>query len=155
MDGKNSPLVPYGVIVLKTSKNIGKNPSFVIKSGDKIYSGQMEVNPYDSSFVADICKEIIGEEEIAFSLPEQNFEILLKNLSKDWKTTQNKALDIFLKHKKNELKKYQKSGIDGEIYIKIVGDSEENIYYFILFVGSDGNTISSLIDVNSGQIMQS
>ena len=155
MDGISTSLTPYGVVVLKTQKDIGKTPSFSIKSASKTYSSKMEINPYDMSFVADICEEIKGEDEITFSLPEQNFEISLKNLSKNWRTTQSKALDIFVKHKQNELKKYQKTGLDGEIYIKIVGDNEENIYYYVLFVGRDGNTISSLIDVNSGEIVQS
>ena len=155
MDGVSTSLVPYGVIVLKTSKNLGKTPSFAIKSGDKVYSGEMEINPFDGSFVADIEREIKGEDDIIFSLPSQNFETKLKNLSKNWEITPSKALDIFVKHKKNELNKYKKSNLDGEIYMKIVGDEENNTYYFVLFVGKDGNTISSLIDVNSGEILQS
>ena len=158
MDGVCSKLVPYGVIVLWSDRNLGANSKFVLSCKDKSFSGEFEVNPFDGSLVADIGSMIGEVDSLLLNIVDANLSITLENLSESWLTTCSKALNIFTQAKKNILKSYVKQGdLKGEIYIKIVSDKRDsqNIYYYVLFVGQDSNTFATLIDVHSAQIVQS
>ena len=157
MDGVCSKLIPYGVIVLLSDKNLGTNPKFVLLCKDRSFSGNFEVNPFDGSLVADIGEMIGDVDTMSLNIVDSNLSIQLDNISSSWQTTCSKVLNIFTQAKKDILNSYVKQGVlKGEIYIKIVSDKfdAKNIYYYVLFVGQDSNSFATLIDVYSSQILQ-
>ena len=156
MDGKSSPLVEYGVIVVKTSKDLGKNPKFVLKVGEKEYSGEMEINPFDLTFVADISQKVEKNPKISLFLPDFNKNFELNNLSSSWKITSTKALNIFVKEKYDLVKPYFNDEAGAEIYVKLVGDklNEDSIFYYVLCVTQDAQVFGVLIDVYTAEVVQ-
>lgn len=156
MDGTCAALMPYGVVVLKTSQNLGQNPDFQLAAGQEVYSGQMEINPFDNTYVADIGKIIGNIDSLIFSLPSSDITIELYNKSKDWSVSCSKALDIFVKAHKDSLATFYNNGkLGGEVFIKIVQNSSaRGIFYYVLFVSSTQEVLGSLIDVYTGQIVQ-
>ncbi len=153
-DGVKSPLVDFGVIVVKTNDLSQKK--FVFYIGDEKIEGEFEVNPFDNSLVADICKKVSKDDNLTI---EYNGEkVVLACLSKEWKVDYNKAFDIFVQKNKEKLKIYNtNNGFEGEIYIKIVSDKKDmsDIYYYVLCVTRNGDVIANLIDVKSGEILHS
>lgn len=156
MDGKSSPLVEYGVLVLKTSKNLGEHPRYILKVGEKEYSGNMEINPFDLTYVADISQKIENFQEISLFLPNFNKNFILTCISSSWEITPTKALNIFIQEKYQALKPYFENEAKAEIYVKLVGDKSDpnNIFYYILCVTQDGEVMGSLIDVHTGSTTQ-
>lgn len=155
MDGISSPLVEYGVLVVKTNLDLGKNPTYSLKVMDKTYNGNMEINPFDSTYVADIGEKIAECNQIFLTI--SNFdEITLELISSSWAITSSKALNIFIMTHRADLEKIFSSQSRGEVYIKLVADSrdEKNVYYYILAVSNSGEVVGCLIDVNSGEVVQ-
>ena len=155
MDGTSSLLVEYGVLVVKTNLDLGKNPTFSLKVMDKTYTGSMEINPFDSTYVADIGEKIAVCNQIFLTIASLD-EMALDLISSSWAITSSKALNIFIMTHKADLEKMFSSQSRGEVYIKLVADSreEKNVYYYILAVSNGGEVIGSLIDVNTGEVVQ-
>ena len=154
-NGKKTKLVDFGVLVVRANKDIGTKPKFVLKINDKSFEGELEVNPFDRSLVADIEMRVGKDDKIVLTIDGEILE--LQNLSSTWQINCTKALNIFLEHNRQKISQYQnKDSLDGEIFIKIVADKSNisNIYYFVLFVGKDSNVIANLICVKTGEIVQ-
>ena len=157
-NGMPTKLVDFGVLVFKTDKDFGDSPKFKFLVNDKVYEGNFERNPFDNTYVVDLLVRVNSQDKLVFSMPEYGVnEITLQCLSKDWEISCSKALDIFCKNNSSKLQEYvDKDNFEGEIFIKIVADKKQpdNIYWYVLCVCQDGNVISNLISVTSGEIVQ-
>lgn len=158
MDGENTPLVDFGVLTIKFKYNFQKNSAkFKLKINDKTYEGELEKNPYDGTFVFDIETKVNDSDTINLFLEDINESLNLACWSKNWNITYKLALQSFFnKHKENLNKYYVKEKLDGEIFIKIVSNDSKmsSVYWYVLLVCKNGDILASLIDVNSGEIIQ-
>lgn len=156
-DGIKTDLVDYGVLVVKGDAPSQETLSFELTIEGEVFVGEMERNPFDRTFVFDIASRVSASDAISVYLPKFDLNIPLTCLSKDWEMTCHKALNKFADEKKAELQKYvSKEGFLGEIYIKLVADKNDrnNVYYYVLAVCRDGKVFGSLIDVQTGDIVQ-
>ena len=65
LTGVKTPLVDFGVLTVKFYMDIGDTlPTFELKVNNKTYSGQLDKNPYDGSFVYDIETQVDDESDI-------------------------------------------------------------------------------------------
>lgn len=151
-NGKPTKLLPYAIVLVKG--NIKSLEATVEIDGTKKIV-KLEHNPFDNTFVYDLEKLVGAGKNIAVTVDGQ--EITLNCLSSSWEVSQNKALNIFVKHNERELKKHVAGDkLDGEIFIKLVCDNKnvENVYYFIMCVFSDETVLGNVIDVMTGEIVQ-
>ncbi len=152
-DGIKSPLVDFGVIVVKTDDLSQKK--FTLNIGNEKIDGEFEVNPFDNTLVFDICKTVSKDDNLELEYGGEKISLVC--LSKDWNVDYNKALDIFTHKNKERLKTFNINGsFEGEIYIKLVRDKKDmsNIYYYVLCVTRNGDIVANLIDVKTGEILQ-
>ena len=66
-------------------------------------------------------------------------------------------MNIFSEKHKEDIKvNSNKNKLNGEIYIKIVSSDKQlsSVYWYVLLTCTNGNVYASLIDVNSGEIVQ-
>ncbi len=154
MDGISNSLVNYGVLTVKTKKNLGENAKFVLKIGDETYAGTFEISPFDASYVADIEKLSNGCDFMVLTIAGE--EIKLENLSKTFVLTSSKALTKFAKVQKDNLQKYMGKEFSAEIFVKIVCDmqNKDSICFFVVAKSQDGETLGVLFDVKTGEIYQ-
>ena len=154
MDGISNPLVDYGVITVRTSKNLGEKANFKLKIGENEYNGTFEISPFDGSYVADIEKLSNGEDYIVLIV--SNIEIKLENLSKTFVLTSSKALTKFAKIQKDNLGKYMGKEFSAEVFIKVVADTQNKdaICFFVVARSQDGETLGVLFDAKTGEIYQ-
>ncbi len=154
MDGISNPLVDYGVITVRTSKNLGERAKYKLKIGENEYDGTFEISPFDGSYVADIEKVSNGEDYIVLIV--SNVEIKLENLSKSFTLTSSKTLTKFAKVQKDNLQKYMGKDFLAEIFIKVVSDTQnkDTICFFVVARSQDGETLGVLFDAKTGEIYQ-
>lgn len=157
MDGENQKLKDFGVLTLKFNNLPANLPQFELKVNEKTYTGQFEKNPYDNTFVYDICTQVNDEDNLNLYLVDFDEYVKLDCVSKNWQFDYVSALNIFSEKYKEEIKNQTENNVlNAEIYVKIVTDSKnmENIYWYVLMVCKKGDMFASLIDTKTGQIIQ-
>lgn len=161
IDGIHTQNVEFGIVVLKTSLLNITAPSCILQVSGTDYSGAMEKNPYDNTYVFDIGKYLDANSVMTITIQiegtEYNFEPT--NISKDWQTGYLQAQEIGF----NQLESYIVANASGknfnaECYIKIVNDPS-NIsglyYWYVSIVDTSGTTHSVIIDTSNGEILNS
>ena len=158
MDGNNTKLVDFGVLTVKFNSYTSQSlPKFELKINNDLYAGEFEHNPYDNTFVFDIQKQVNDNDTLNLYLVDFDQSTLMQCFSKTWKVNYKQAQNIFTEKYKTEIEGHLTDNIlKGEVYIKIVSDDKElkNFYWYVLLVCQNGDMYSSLIDVNSGEILQ-
>lgn len=158
MDGNNTALVDFGVLTVKFDNYTSQSlPKFELKINNDLYAGEFEHNPYDNTFVFDIQKQVNDNDTLNLYLIDFDQSTLLQCFSKNWNINYKQAHNIFTEKYKTEIANHLFDDmLKGEVYIKIVSDDKElkNFYWYVLLVCQNGDMYSSLIDVNSGEIVQ-
>ncbi|MBQ9793251.1 MAG: hypothetical protein IJW32_05920 [Clostridia bacterium] len=158
MDGSNTKLVDFGVLTVKFDNYTSQSlPKFELKINNDLYTGEFEHNPYDNTFVFDIQKQVSDNDTLNLYLVDFDQSTLLQCCSKNWKINYKQAHTIFTEKYKTEITSHTTDNVlKGEVYIKIVSDDKDlkNFYWYVLLVCQNGDMYSSLIDVNSGEIVQ-
>jgi hypothetical protein len=157
-NGVKTELVDYGVVVVKTDLTVADEKlDFELTVAGNLFVGEMERNPFDSTFVFDIETRASPQDEVELYIVDFDVRLTLVCLSKDWEITAGKALTKFVEVHKQQLQNYVSSGVfQGEVYIKLVADTndENNIYFYVLAVCKDSTVFGSLIDVKTGEVVQ-
>jgi len=156
-NGIKTPMVDYGIIVVKTDATVEGELKFELSVNDEVLVGEMQRNPFDQTFVFDTEKRVSSGDNLELYLVDFDVTLTLACLSKDWKVTCGQALTKFVSENKASLQAYVlEDSFQGEIYIKLVADrnDENNIYYYVLAVCKDGQVFGSLIDVMTGDVVQ-
>lgn len=161
INGYNTPLIEFGIItVMLEQNNIAKTDiaTYSLTIGTNRYDGQMEINPFDGSYVADIKQLITLDENLTlkFTLGSFTEELNLNILSNTWQIDYNQALEIACDQLKPYLKQMTNNGFLGETYIKIIYDNkiQENAYFwYVNFVGRSGQSHSIIIEPNTGEVL--
>ena len=159
LTGVKTPLVSFGVLTVIFDIDIGESTStFELCVNDKIFTGELERNPYDGSYVYDIQEQVEDDDTITLKINELDQNLKLVCLSASWHSTWEDAVSIFSQKYNSEIASHSKEGkFLGEIYVKIVSKTRnlENIYWYVLCVCQDGKIYSCLVDVNTNEIVQS
>lgn len=157
MDGTKGKMVEYGVVVVRDLSNLMKKLSFELEIDGQIIVANFEKNPFDGTFVFDICKKVGKNAQIKLKIDGSQDALLLENVSQHWSCNQTKALNVFVNAKRDKLLENVKNGkFEGEIFVKIVGEEVSNdMFYYILCVTKNGEVLSTLVDVNTCEIVQS
>jgi|GEM_PF-3298008 len=156
-NGVSTTLVPYGVIAVKYLSDvpIDEKREYMLLIDSLQYTGELEYNPIDGTFVADIGKEMSKDSDIYLRLWGGGItdQAYMECVSKTW-IDYKAAFKTATEHMKSKLKPYIKSGkLNGEFFIKFVGERAlENVSYYIQFVGEDKKSFVCLIDVYSGKV---
>ena len=156
-DGINNELVSYGVLLVKYKSQFDVNilPNFVLLIDSMQYSGKLEYNPIDSTFVVDIKKEATQNSDIYLRLwgggvNEQSHMKCLSNAFIGYKEALKIAV-FNIKDMGNSSKDLK--NLRGEFFIKFVGEeSLVNINYYVQFITKDKETIIFIIDAYSGDL---
>lgn len=161
LNGKSENKKEFGVVTITFLKEIeDKNtlPNFVITINDMDFDGELELNPFDQTYVQDIETFVLDDATISIKVMWNNysFESTLKNISKNFNINHSKALNIFIKEYKKEIKNLLKSNVDFEVYIKILNDPnfvENKNYFYVCLITNNGESMSIIIDPFSQEIL--
>lgn len=157
MDGNKNSLQDFGVLTLKFNSLPANLPQFELKVNANTFVGTLEKNPYDNTFVYDICSQVEDIDTLTLYIVDFDETVKLSCISSSWEYNYLSALNIFENKFKSEINSQIENNIlNGEIYIKIVSDNEkmENIYWYVLLVCKNGDMYALLIDTKTGQIIQ-
>ncbi len=154
-DGSKASMVEFGVLSVKFGSDIADNPEYILFIDTLQYSGKLERNPYDNTYVADIEHEISSNADIYLKIYAEgiNEHITMVSKSKDWKIGYKQAIRLAV----DEWDSIVYSYIDGkqlsaEVFVKIVADGEQK-YWYVSMLCPNGDNYTCLIDVNSGEIL--
>ena len=158
MDGECSNLVDFGVITIKFNSAFGgQKLQYELKVNDDTYTGELEINPYDKTLVADIQRQVDDNAQMSIYLVDFDETIELQCWSKNFEYNYKDALEIFAFSHKEAIENNTLNGtLNGEIYIKLVAENNNmnDIYWFVCLVFKNSDTTASLISVKTGQILQ-
>lgn len=161
INGVSTPLIEFGVIAVSLQNvnvSYAKTGSFSLLSGKDTYSGELQLNPFDNSYVADIGKIIDNDDDISLTVSIGSFtsEVSLQKTNTKWKLNCDDALKTACKALKSELKSWGKKNFDGEVYIKIIHDSKissTDYFWYVSFVNTTGTMHSVIIHPITGEIL--
>lgn len=159
IDGQHKDVVPFGVVVFRTSLSNVSEPSFVLNIGDEVFEGVMERNPYDNTFVTDIENLVPDDSVVKMSIfiEDDTYNFDFKNISKEWNIDYSQAFEIGLDTLTDYIQSLKKGNVfNGECYVKVVSDPNNllNIYYwYVAIVDNQGNSHAVVIDVTSGDVL--
>ncbi|MDR0850577.1 MAG: hypothetical protein LBN07_03800 [Christensenellaceae bacterium] len=158
-DGKCKELVEFGVLTVKFHEPfVGVNPSFTLYIDSFQYNGQLDFNPFDGTYVADIEKEFSDDIDISLRLHAggEDYDMALSCVSKDFGIDYKQAFNVAIHAMQTYIEPHIKSGVlEGEIFIKFVGDNTmqlDTIYYYVYFVPKEGDSAACLIDIEGNII---
>ena len=159
-DGRCGELAEFGVLTVKFKESfVGVSPSFTLYIDSFQYNGSLEFNPFDGTYVADIEKEFNDNVDISLRLHAggKDYDMPLECISKNFAINYKQAFDLAVHAMQSLIELHIKDGkLEGEIFIKFVGDNTmqlDTVYYYILFVPVEGDSVSCLIDVE-GNVLE-
>lgn len=160
INGYNTELIDFGVltVTLKNPNLNYTNSSFALTINTLRYENILERNPFDDTLVADIgvlVNSDVTTINLRLIVDNVSEDIILTNISCDWKVDYNSALKIATKQLSEELKPYITNEFLGETYIKIIPDTINNKDYlwYVHFVSRDGHKHSVLINPTTKEIL--
>ena len=159
LNGVSEKKVEYGVLTVKFNKEIVTQPTFTLLIDTIQFSGKLEKNPFDNTYVADIEKEVsdVADINLKIMVEEINDNINMDNASADWKINYKKALSIATAEFEDILPNYIKNNkLKAESHIKIVGSTDKDlpkIYWYVSIICQNGDSFACIIDPYSGEIL--
>ncbi|MBQ3047600.1 MAG: hypothetical protein IJD48_01130, partial [Clostridia bacterium] len=120
MDGQKTTLTDFGVLTVSFFGNENFKQFCLTVNEDK-FEGELELNPYDGTFVFDTQHKTGDNSSIKLFMKDLNQQIELQCVSSFWTVNYHDALNIFADKYKTQLNNnFSKNLLDAEIYIKIV-----------------------------------
>ena len=161
INGYNTELIDFGIvtIALKNSNIDSQIPTFALTIDTLRYEDTLEKNPFDGTYVADIGLIVDNDLPtitIKIIMGEISEEVVLTNLSCNWKLNSYGALKLACKTLKNELRPLMSHEFLGEVYVKIIKDTivdNESYFWFVNFASRNGIYHSIIIDPVTSEIL--
>lgn len=157
-DGKyEGNLTEFGLIEVKLFDKLfsGETISYKMTIDNIIIEGVLEKNPFTSTFMDDIERDVddISKVYLVLDYGEKE-ELCLQNKSINFTIDYKEAIDIASSAMSE---KFKEKDIDfnGETYLKLIHDNSSHNTFFWLFTAKnrDLKTYSIIIDVENGQIV--
>ena len=159
-DGVRTEPIEFGVLTFSVDgfdKYDYGEPTYILNVGLDRFSGVLELNPFDSTLVADVGRVMNIEENVVayLQLNGTKHTIYLNPVSSEWQVNYEGVLRIFVEEYCDILQQYISNGaISGETYVKMVYDDTLNEYYwYVNFITTQGSTISMIVDKDTGNIL--
>lgn len=159
LNGVSEKKVEYGVLIVKFNNEVVSQPTFTLLIDTIQFSGKLEKNPFDNTYVADIEKEVsdVADINLKVMVDEINDNINMDNASADWKISYKKALSIATTEFEDILPNYiEGNRLNAESHIKIVGSTEDElpkIYWYVSIICQNGDSFACIVDPYSGEIL--
>lgn len=162
LDGCSTNKVEFGVVafsIINKENLYLNNAKYKLTVNDKVYEGDLSRNPYDFTYVADIQKVVEDDAVINVGIISDKIEckLSLDNVSNEWAVSHTDARDLGYKAMKKQIKKLSKTKLlDGEVYVKILYDTNQPSNEYFWYVGvvfKDGKNISVILDIRTGKVL--
>lgn len=162
VNGYATELVEFGVLTFDVPKDIQIDETiakYVVTVGTTRYSGDLQKNPFENTLVADIKKNISGVQSVTAKIIAGEFvkEIKLVCINENWKIKSAEVYSLVAKAFKNDFSKMiSNNSFAGELYIKIINDSDENTsdyYWYVCVIGRTGGRLSLIVSPKTGEIL--
>ena len=160
-NGIATQLIPYGVLTLYGVGEDVKEVDYVLFVGTIKYQGDMQKNPYDSSWVADMKTVVDESENISVDILIDNAKVSykLKSASKEWEVASKDLIDLLIDDYSDILKEFIKDGVfEGEVYIKLINEYEmyaNHYYYYVSIVERNGGSFNILVSPTTKEVLAS
>lgn len=158
LDGIANPLMDFGILTIYPKSTV-QNSSFTycIEIAGEAKEGEFEKSPYDSSFAADIERQVPENAEIFVYIKDgATVEISkLECVSCRFAIDSNKAVKIAIESEKQSLTEFLQNS-NYEIYVKVVADNSGEIgekFWYVMFLREDGKEYAFIIDPNSCAVL--
>lgn len=159
LDGIHNEMTDFGIVVLKTTLLGITEPSCTLTLNGTDYTGVMERNPYDNTYVMDIGQFIPSDATLLVKIQIQSTEYTYTPtiISNEWEITAEKAMEIGFDNLEQVIKNLI-SGRQflGECYVKIVSDPSNQLgmyYWYVSVMDRQGNSHAVVIDSTNGEIL--
>jgi len=160
VNGVCEKTVDFGLLTVKfKNDDLPTSANYRINADDLEYSGALEFNNYENTFLVDIQKIVSDDTNItvAVIVGSDIYEVTLISQTKAFEITWYTALQIAVEEMKEDLQNYVKNNtLDGEVYVKVIVDINNqfsNYYWYVCIVNSDGDTNAVIIDPTSGEVI--
>lgn len=161
INGYATPLIEFGVVtftLLGENVTRAKTGDFTLTIEGKKYEGELELNPFDNTYVADLGMKFDTQNDIIASITIGSFssETPLSLRSGDWEINSLDALKLACKSLKSEIKDFDNEEWTSEVYVKIIHDekvSSDKYFWYVNFVGRNGINHSVIIDPYTKEIL--
>lgn len=159
VDGIHQEMVPFGVLVFRTTLYNISEPSYTLKIDDVKFEGVMERNPLDGTYVCDVENFINAESKINVEIKIEdkvyNFELVCQ--SNTWNIDAENAFKIAINRLDKSVDRLMHGKeFQGESYVKIVTDPNNRLdiyYWYVSVIDRDGKTMAVVIDSHSGEVL--
>ena len=163
LNGVAEELIEFGILTLYFKIPTGSFygiPTYKLTIDDVFYEGEFQKNPFDASYVADIKTKTVDDSNI-YLLVEWGslYETLkLESKSLQWEYDWEDAFKIAVNNIDKEV--IDNLIIDGtveaEVHVQIIGNMnglEGQYYWYVTVYGTDGSTITIVIDPLTGKVI--
>lgn len=160
-NGYATELIEFGVLTFVINDaQIDENlAQFELTVGTNKYSGDLQKNPFDLSYMADIKKIVDCSQNITATLilGDKKIDIKLVDVTKDFKIKTTDVYKLIAKKMKGEIGEFViNKTFQGEVYIKIINDADINVgdyYYYVCILGRNGTRVSAVVSPETSEIL--
>ncbi len=158
LNGEHTSLMPYTVLVVDFIKEVPKTlPKYELVIEGKLYSGVMELNPFNNTFCVDLGEKIDDGLSLVLKVSESDKTINLISVSNMWQVDYNMALDIAINAFGERIESHIEEGrLQGEIFQKLISlnkHSAEDVYWNVCFFAKNGEILTCTINVITGTVI--
>ena len=162
VNGYSSQLIEFGILTIRfVDSQEFDSVNYTLFVGVDKFSGEMQKNPFEDSYVVDLKTIIDDRQNILIEIDADAVVYCMKMFSPmiEWTIDSRRALDIFIDKYSRELKLLVgDNAFGGEIYIKIVGDYDKygaEYMYYVSCVDRQGECLSMIVSPKTGNILAS
>ena len=158
-NGKSETKQEFGVIkvTFKAEYNDSKAGFILMNNNGENKIGELEENPFDGSYMADV--EIVFSEDAEIAIDVCGEVVPLVCKSKDFEINYEEAIKIAVTQLDEKLGTYMNAtGLDAECYLKVINNQKngfEDYFWYFSIYGKDGKTHSCVINVVTGEVLSS
>lgn len=156
-DGISARKTEFGILEVTLKDQQPQNLHFVLCVNGSTFSGALEENPYNHTFMADIQKIVDINASVTLTLENICENMTLEAASKTWQVQYNDAINLACQAMHDDLQKlYHNRKFCAECYLKIImnpNDIDSPFYWCFMFVGANGENGTVVIDPKTGQIL--
>ena len=162
LNGFATELIEFGVLtfdIKDKEKYATQTGKYVLTVGTTRYDGDLQKNPFDGTFVADIKKVIKDTQSIRAKIIMGDLvkEIKLHRIDSDWQVSSGDVIKIINKNFKQDINSLVVDGVfKGEVYIKILNDADMYVgdyYWYVSVISRSGGKLNAIISHKTGEIL--
>lgn len=124
--------------------------------GSKKYGGEMSFDSVRQQYIYSESISRPDEEEITFSISEENADtattIAAKNMKIEGTLSLSSLLNKIMQSQKETIKNYFGDPFNGEINVRLISEND-NCYFYVGLIDRNGRCLSFLADAASGEVL--